>query len=147
VITNLSLCATSIKEAAVLLKLQSSEQDVVNNVIERLAPEQWSRFVFQHLPTSFAELDRLDVHDQNFAFTDQLRQTHSDHSQMTQRAEVNSSPLLGRSNLGPRQSSESVERRVIRCFPCNQPGHVQRNCPLPASQRRDVAARRNSSAL
>jgi hypothetical protein len=40
---------TSIKEAAVLLKLQ------VNNVIEGLAPEQRSRFVFQRLPACFAD--------------------------------------------------------------------------------------------
>ena len=138
---------TSIKEAAVLLKLQVSEQDVVNNMIEGLAPEQRSRFVFQHLPTSFAELDRIAVHDQNFAFADHLRQTYSDRSQMIQRAEVNSSPLRGRGDLGLRQSSEYVHRRVLRCFRCNQPGHVQRNCPLSPSQRRDGAARRNSSAL
>ena len=124
-----ALYINSIKAAAVVLRLPVSEREVVNNIVEGLAPAQRSRFVFQKLPTSFGELDRLAVLDQNFAFADHLRQS-----------ELRNNELLGRSDAwiqgeyGTRRESFHQQigwsvRKVKRYYFFQQLGHVQRDCP------------------
>ena len=51
-----------------------SERDVVNNIIEGLAPTQRSSFVFQAMPTNYRDLDQLAILDQNLTLANQQRE-------------------------------------------------------------------------
>jgi hypothetical protein len=63
----------SVKDAAVVLQLPVSENEIVSNVVEGLIPAQRSRFVFQLPADNLGALDRLCVYDQNIFFSDKLR--------------------------------------------------------------------------
>jgi stress-induced morphogen len=49
----------SVKDAAVVLQLPVSENEIVSNIVEGLNPTQRSRFVFKLLSDNLAALDRL----------------------------------------------------------------------------------------
>jgi hypothetical protein len=119
----------SIKATAVVLRLPVSEREVVNNIVEGLAPAQHSRFVFQKLPTSFGELDRLAVLDQNFVFADHLRQSELRNTESLGRSDARIQGEYGKRRASSHQQNGWSVRKVKRCFHCQQLEHVQRDCP------------------
>ena len=118
----------SVKEAAVVLRLPVSESDIVSNIIEGLSPTQRSRFVFQKYPTSFTDLDRLAILDQNFAFADQLRQAKPEASSTVVLLEVRKFQQDSVRHGDKQQVRIAYARSSVRCFRCHKMGHVQRNC-------------------
>jgi hypothetical protein len=65
---------SSIRDAALVLELPVSEQEIINNILDGLSPAQRSRFVFQARPSTWADVDSLCVHDRNVFFADSNRQ-------------------------------------------------------------------------
>jgi hypothetical protein len=60
-----------VREAALILRIQETEAQVVARIIEGLTQAQRVRFVFEARPTSFADLERLVVLDRNLACAEQ----------------------------------------------------------------------------
>ena len=126
----------SVKDAARVLRLPVSERDVVNNIIEGLAPTQRSRFVVQAMPTNYRELDQLAILDQNLTFANQQREAQI-RSNVGRRSEAVS--CEGRQYEGP-DCKRSPEGRFAyvskRCYRCREVGHLQRDCPRGSKARR-----------
>jgi hypothetical protein len=59
---------SSVRDAALVLKLPVSEQEIINNILDGLSPAQRSHFVFQTRPSTWADVDSLCVHDRNVFF-------------------------------------------------------------------------------
>jgi hypothetical protein len=98
----------SIKQAATVLQIPGTEQEVTRNIIGGLHPEQCGHFVFQQGPQSFEDLDQLAILDQNFTFADRSRETGSS----------GSSPLAQESNVQVlRVHARRTSAREVRSSP------------------------------
>jgi hypothetical protein len=63
----------SVREAALVLRIQETELQVVERILEGLTPNQRARLVFQGPPNSFKQFEHLVVVDHNIAFADNTR--------------------------------------------------------------------------
>jgi hypothetical protein len=131
---------SSIKQAAVVLKLPVTEKEIVSNILEGLSPTQRTRFVFQSPPDNFESLDRLCVQDQNIAYSEQLRSRDTSfvpslssrsnpfNQNFTHR---NGTSVAGNTPPGPKT-----------CFYCKRTGHIKKDCRqwLAASRSRNLGS-------
>ncbi|XP_039276054.1 uncharacterized protein LOC120349641 [Nilaparvata lugens] len=108
----LSTYILAIKYAAKLLRLNKSEEEIVNDICSGLNPEERSRLFFQNKPSSFAQLTEMSVTSQNILFADRERSKFVPN------------------NYG--QNSRNVSNRVDnvrnRCYRCNNLGHISAHC-------------------
>ncbi|XP_039291296.1 uncharacterized protein LOC120352986 [Nilaparvata lugens] len=108
----LSTYILAIKNSAKLLRLNKSEEEIVNDICSGLNPEERSRLVFQNKPSSFAQLTEMSVTSQNILFADRERSKFVPN------------------NYG--QNSRNVSNRVDnvrkRCYRCNNLGHISAHC-------------------
>lgn len=64
----------SVRDAARILRLGLTEQEVIQVILEGVTPEERSRLVFAQRPQSFADLDRLCVVSRTIQRTDESRE-------------------------------------------------------------------------
>lgn len=109
---------SSVKLAAKVLKIGMSEKEIVDVILEGIAPEIRSLLVFCNRPTTFAELSQMCVSAGAIQYNDRLRKSINN-----QRQPVQVMPIMGNpqapsgGNFGPRL-----------CYGCGQPGHIRRFC-------------------
>jgi hypothetical protein len=118
----------SIKDAALVLRIEESEAQVVERVVEGLTLVQLAHFVFQAPPSSFKQLESLVILDRNTVY--------ADHARKGTRSEVM------RAALDPRNHDQQIKtsrrntihmpssRKTVICFYCQKRGHVQSRCSL-----------------
>jgi hypothetical protein len=116
----------SVREAALVLRIQETEPQVVERIIEGLTPNQRARFVFQGPPNSFQQLEHLVVVDRNIAFADNMQQPVA----AGRRDEVVQSTVCDvHVNCSRYPPSKTPDRgKVPVCYYCGKSGHIQRNC-------------------
>ncbi|XP_039281184.1 putative uncharacterized protein DDB_G0286901 [Nilaparvata lugens] len=107
----LSAYIVSIKDANKLLRLEKSEEDVVNNICSGLNPEERNRLVFQSKPTSFNDLTSISVVSQNIQYGDLERNKYNFNT-----------------NKNNQKSPMNVELAQRRCYKCNKVGHLAQSC-------------------
>lgn len=125
----------SVKDAARVLRLPVSERDVVNNIIEGLAPTQRSSFVFQAMPTNYRDLDQLAILDQNLTFANRQREAEI-RRDVGRRCEAVG--CEGRQYVRPEYKRPTEGRFAYaskRCYRCKEVGHLQRDCPRGKARR------------
>ncbi|XP_039276064.1 uncharacterized protein LOC120349650 [Nilaparvata lugens] len=66
----ISAYVVSIKESALLLRLEKSEAEVVSTILSGLSPHERSRLIFMNKPTTLAQLDEICIQAQNLHFAD-----------------------------------------------------------------------------
>jgi hypothetical protein len=50
-------------------KLPLTDREIISNILDGLLPQQQSRFVFETIPTTWPDIDRLCIHDGNILFS------------------------------------------------------------------------------
>lgn len=119
---NLATYIESIREAVSALDLPYNEQQVVDNILEGMRPEDRSRLTFAKKPASFGELEALLATIEGFDFVDQGR------------ADVHCNHVSGEA-LPEREEGEPLrQNEQRRCFRCNRQGHLARQCSIPKKQ-------------
>ncbi|XP_063227204.1 uncharacterized protein LOC134533635 [Bacillus rossius redtenbacheri] len=137
----LAVYVNEVKEAAAIFRLQVSEQEVINTILDGLSPEERSRLVFLSKPSSFSELDRMCIHSQNVRFADYHRNTHFPQSSsfkqsknlagsfsptQSDRVYVNSTASGQKQYKMPANQVNSDQKPV--CYFCKNPGHKIKEC-------------------
>jgi hypothetical protein len=116
-----------IKQAAAVLQIPDTEQEIARNIVEGLHPEQRSRFVFQQGPQNFEDLDQLAILDQNLAFADRSREIGSSGSCfLARQPNVQISPV--RASGSSARVVRSSSRQSKTCFFCHKMGHLKKDC-------------------
>jgi hypothetical protein len=111
----------AIKDAALVLCINESENQVVERVVEGLTPTQHAPFIFQTPPSSFRQLERLAIVDRNIAYADRSR---TDTASEVTIAVVGSSIESGKpGGSGNKISQEPRQRKAVVCFYCRGLGH------------------------
>ena len=118
----LSRFVGEIRRVARVLRLNFSEQQLVDLILEGIKPEERSRLVFCARPTSFAELDRLSIISRGVQDADSQRREVAGHLPRGP-----SRPVIApvQSGVAGQQGSH---RQPPVCFGCGQRGHVRRDC-------------------
>jgi len=103
----------AIQNAALVLRINESEVQVVERVVEGLTSTQRARFVFQPPPSSFRELERLAIVHRNIAYADRSRAEPAPEATIaveppTERAEPGGS--------GNKRAQEPRQRKAVVCF-------------------------------
>lgn len=97
-----------VKENAKLLNCKYSEEELVELITIRINPETRSKLVFNTMPSTFEELDRMCIHAQNVAYENGRR--------LNQRPPYKPNNQSNNVNSGP------------KCFNCGRQGHLAGNC-------------------
>lgn len=97
-----------VKENSKLLNCKFSEGELVELITIGINPETRSKLVFNMMPSTFEDLDRMCIHAQNVAYENCRRSQRSYYRPVNQ----SSSNI----NSGP------------KCFNCGRHGHLARNC-------------------
>lgn len=106
---------SSIKEAAVLLLLEVTEEQVVNTILEGTNFHVRSCSTFCQRPTNFIELDRLCTEVMNVEF---LHHRESPRYSAYARLGNSDRPLM-----------QSPVHQSVTCFHCRKSGHKRPDCP------------------
>jgi len=126
----------AIKDAALVLRINESEAQVVERVVEVLTLTQRVRFIFQSPTSSFRQLERLAIVDRNIAYADRTRAEPAPEVTIA----VVESPMghgePGES--GNKRAQEPLQRKPVVCFYCRRPEHTQSRCFRRLSQRGKV---------
>jgi len=125
-----------IKDAALVLRINESEAQLVERIIEGLTPTQRARFVFQPPPSSFRQLEQFAIVDRNIAYAHRSRAepaSEVEFAAIESQSEHCETLGYGKRSQDPRQ------RKVVVCFYCRKPGNTQSRCFLRLSQRGRVA--------
>lgn len=113
---NLADYISDIKETAVLLRLNLSEESVVNNILDGINYKVRACCTFYSRPKVFADLDKLCVDVMNVQF---IHKTVNNFEKPTSFRTPNRFPV---------RPSNSSNHNV--CFYCRRPGHVKQQCPV-----------------
>ena len=132
---SLAMYVQAVREAALVLRITESEAEVVARIVQGLNPVQRARFVFQALPSTFAQLEQLAVVDRNVTYADSTRAKRpvaekSSETRLTTATVTHSTHRVNK----PHASG-----KPILCFSCGKPGHIQRNCYVRSPNRRNQA--------
>jgi hypothetical protein len=122
----LTVYIQSIKDAAAVLRIAETEEEMVSRIVDGFSPTQRARFVFQKTPLSFAQLEKLTIVDKNAAYADTLRREQTPSFQVG-RVHAHYNHRQGRQDRRPPESTGRLNKSIV-CFFCNKPGHVQSHC-------------------
>jgi hypothetical protein len=121
---SLATFAADVKHVARLLRVNSSQAEIVDVILGGLTAEERSRLIFSKKPTSFLELDELIILSRNAAYTDSLRRSSMEQEDRGGVPQV----------MSVQESSyeENKRRRSeVICYNCRGRGHTQRYCRSP----------------
>ncbi|KAG8271441.1 hypothetical protein J6590_062253 [Homalodisca vitripennis] len=118
----LSQFVGEIRGVAQILRLDLSERQLVDIILEGINLEDRCRLVFCTRPTSWADLDRLCIASRGVQDADFLRERLMGHLPSEPPGKVRVSAGLGQGVQLPRGQPPT-------CFGCNQRGHLRRDCP------------------
>jgi hypothetical protein len=128
----LSTYIHNIRENAQVLRLNKSECQIVDTILEGLNPLERQRILFQNRPRNFAELDDLCIHAQNFQFADmQRKRMQMNFERQPQMSRTINENRNNKFQVQPTQGYKVNSRpnqNQVKCFTCNKMGHIARNC-------------------
>lgn len=104
-----------------VLRLDTTEQQLVDIVLQGLKPEERSRLVFAPRPSSLADLDRLSILSRSIQDADSQRS-----QAMGRVSQADSLPIV--TSVGQDLELHQRRRPPITCFGCGQRGHIRRDC-------------------
>jgi hypothetical protein len=113
----------AIRHAAKFLRIQESETQIVQRIIEGNTPNQRARFVFQTVPSSFKRLENLVIVDRNIEYADQNRKaSRLELRQTTEAARKSQSNLEGSPSS---RANVYYNKGAVTCFYCQKKVHIQ----------------------
>ncbi|KAG8300477.1 hypothetical protein J6590_075053 [Homalodisca vitripennis] len=118
----LSQFVGEIRGVAQILRLDLSERQLVDIILEGINLEDRCRLVFCTRPTSWADLDRLCIASRGVQDADFLRERLMGHL-------PSEPPGRVRVSAGSGQGVQLPRGQHPTCFGCNQRGHLRRDCP------------------
>ncbi|KAG8322295.1 hypothetical protein J6590_026551 [Homalodisca vitripennis] len=118
----LSQFVGEIRGVAQILRLDLSERQLVDIILEGINLEDRCRLVFCTRPTSWADLDRLCIASRGVQDADFLRERLMGHL-------LSEPPGKVRVSAGSGQGVQLPRGQPPTCFGCNQRGHLSRDCP------------------
>jgi 16S rRNA G966 N2-methylase RsmD len=124
----------SIRDAALILRINETDTQFVQRIVEGSTPIQHARFVFQDPPFTFIQLEHLIVVDRNIMHADQTRQPSL--SMGTAKAVETASTSFVSSHPRSPASTKPIRGKPVVCFYCGKTGHIQRNCFARQAQKR-----------
>jgi len=71
----LDVYVNAIKNAALVLRINDSEAELVARIVERFTSNQRNRLIFQSRPSTFEQLEQLAAEDRNISFVDNYRKS------------------------------------------------------------------------
>ena len=114
----------SIREAVKFLRLGLSEPEIIQIILDGVNPQERSRLVFAEHPRCFADLDRLCVMSKAIQLNDECRGQG-----VARNLEFGGGERWsGQSQSRAASSGNDRGRIVQRCYNCNKPGRISRNC-------------------
>jgi hypothetical protein len=121
----LAMYVQAVCNAALVLCITETEDQIVARIVEGLTPVQRACFVFQTVPSTFAQLDKLIVLDCNITYADSTRRVAVLPGGNIVGADVNKSSV----KHSPRTvSNTSVQGNQHVCYYCGKSSHMQSNC-------------------
>jgi hypothetical protein len=139
-----SVYVQSIQDATKVLRVDESEEQIVQHIVEGLTSEQHARFIFQPRPSSFQHVEELIIADWNIAYVDQTRKG----PEMQVRQVAGDNPEGGQETecLGNNHTKVYSNKGHVVCFYCKKRGHVQSNCFLRRQQQKKPVKKKQKSA-
>jgi hypothetical protein len=122
----LTIYIQSIKDAAAVLRIAETEEEMVAKIVDGFSPMQRARFVFQKTSLSFAELEKLTIVDKNAAYADTIRREQNPTFQVG-RVQAHYNHRQGQQDNSPTEQTDRLNKRIV-CFFCNKQSHLQRHC-------------------
>jgi len=134
---SLEVYVNSINDAALVLRINDNEAELVARVVEGFTSNQRNRLIFKSPPSTFEPLEKLAVVDRNISFVDNNRKSRvaSTTTNAAQRQQGHR-PIQYRTGMV--DNSQLPGKRNV-CFNCGKPGHIQQHFFLrPAQQRKNT---------
>jgi len=134
---SLEVYVNAIKDAALVLRINDSEAELVVRIVEGFTSNQRTQLIFQSPPSTFEQLEKLAAVERNISFVDNYRKSRvaSTTTNAAQRLQGHR-PIQYRTGMV--NNSQLPGKRNV-CFNCGKPGHIQRHCFLrPAQQRKNT---------
>ncbi|KAG8305053.1 hypothetical protein J6590_108336 [Homalodisca vitripennis] len=120
----LSSYILNVKQNAKLLLCDYSETELTELIKLGISSQVRARLVFCTNPKDFADLDNLCIYEQNVAYEE---------VKVCEERRVCKSDFVQKSNVNSTANSYvnnpmMVKKAIIKCFICNKPGHIARDC-------------------
>jgi hypothetical protein len=121
----LSMYVRAVRDAALVPRINETESQTVARIVEGLTPDQRARFLFQEIPTTFHQLEKLAVVDRNVMYADQTRR--GEVAATTKDAGAARDTRTGNSGHHP-VSRTPVGSKQLFCYHCGKAGHLRNSC-------------------
>jgi hypothetical protein len=113
----------AVRDAAFVLRIKQSEAQVVARIVDGFSPTQLVRCIFHNIPESFEQLEQMMIKDRNSQCGEQCRGGGDSSSGVE-------SDVPGSSEgFSPHRVNKAPHSgKLLKCYRCDKPGHMQRNC-------------------